>query len=494
MRPRWVSAATARVGLIGLACAVWSGSAGCFSWRESQGGGEETPAAGRRVEAADVAVYAGYTIEVAASGLTFPTGIAFDDAGTAHVTESGYSYGEMFTRPRLLALGPNGPREIAAGGEREGPWNGVAWGDGAFFIADGGTMGGGRILRVSPDGKMTALVSDLPSRGDHHTNGPVLHDGWVYFGQGTATNAGVVGPENASFGWLRRFPDFHDIPCRDVTLSGASFDSDNPLEPGKTARTGAYLPFGTAAEPGQVVPGKVPCTGAILRVPVRGGATEMVAWGFRNPFGLMVTPDGKLYATDNGYDVRGSRGVFGAPDLLWQVQPGGWYGWPDFVGERRVDDDFFQPPDAPAPQLVLASHPGTPGRPIAKLAVHSSSNGLDVSRSERFGFVGEVFIAQFGDQAPAVGKVWSPVGFKVVKVDLHSGDIVDFAVNRGKTNGPASKLGQGGLERPLAARFSRDGQALYVVDFGVLRMDDGGRAHPQPGTGVVWKISRREGR
>jgi glucose/arabinose dehydrogenase len=332
-------------------------------------------------------------------------------------------------------------------------------------------------------------VSDLPSRGDHHTNGPVVRDGWVYFSQGTATNSAVVGPDNASFGWQRRFPEFSDVPCQDVTLSGVNYESDDPQ--GRRVHTGPYLPYGVGAKPGQVVKGNIRCTGAILRVRLRGGDPELVAWGLRNPFGMVFLEDGRLYATDNGYDVRGSRGVFGAPDLLWRIEPGGWYGWPDFVGDRRIDDDFFQPPGGTTPSLVLASHPGKPPRPVAKLAVHSSSNGLDVSRSERFGFVGQAFIAQFGDQAPAVGKVWAPVGFKVVKVDLASGEMTDFAVNRGKTNGPASKLGQGGLERPVAARFAPDGSALYIVDFGVLRMDESGRSHPQPGTGVVWKVVRR---
>src|SRR4029434_7539882 len=102
------------------------------------------------------------------------------------------------------------------------------------------------------------------SRGDHHTNGPVVHDGWVYFGQGTATNAAVVGPDNASFGWLRRFPEFSDVPCKDVTLAGLNFESRD--SEGHTVSTGPYLPYGVAAQPGQVVKGNTRCTGAILRV------------------------------------------------------------------------------------------------------------------------------------------------------------------------------------------------------------------------------------
>ena len=50
------------------------------------------------------------------------------------------------------------------------------------------------------------LFPIYPAYGDHHTNGPVIKDGYIYFSTGTATNAGVVGPDNAEFGWLKRFP------------------------------------------------------------------------------------------------------------------------------------------------------------------------------------------------------------------------------------------------------------------------------------------------
>ena len=82
-----------------------------------------------------------------------------------------------------------------------------------------------------------------------------------------------------------------------------------------------------------------------------------------------------------------------------------------------------------------------------------------------------------------------PVGYKVVRVDVGSGVIEDFAANRGATNGPASRLGTGGLERPIAARFDPTGTALYVVDFGVLTMTSKGST-PHPGTGVLWRITR----
>lgn len=468
-------------------------TAACFSMRPSHGGGQGVKFTGpRRVQPSDVALPDGYRIEAVASGLTFPTGVAFDDSGTPYVVESGYSYGERWTTPRLVRVERGGRVAVVATGGRNGPWNGVAYGLGAFWVAEGGELEGGRILRISRDGKIDRVVEGLPSLGDHHTDGPAIgSDGWIYFGQGTATNSAVVGEDNAKFGWLPRHPDFHDIPCKDVTLAGRNYETSDPVHPGGgKVRTGAYSPFGTPTAAGTVVRGKVPCNGAILRVRPEGGAPELVAWGFRNPFGLAFAPDGTLYVAENGYDDRGSRPVHGAPDVIWAVKPGAWYGWPDFSAGRRLDEgDSFDPPGKPKPEPVLSPEPGQPPQPVAALGVHSSSNGIDFCRSEGFGHRGELFIAQFGDMAPNAGKTLNPVGYRVKRLNVETGISEDFATNRGSVSGPASRIGNGGLERPVAVRFDPAGTALYVVDFGVMTMGPQGPA-PQPETGVLWRITR----
>jgi glucose/arabinose dehydrogenase len=234
----------------------------------------------------------------------------------------------------------------------------------------------------------------------------------------------------------------------------------------------------------------MPFTGGIMRV-TPGGEPQLVAWGMRNPFGLRFAPDGTLFVTENSYDVRGSRPVWGCGDLLWRIdQTGLWYGWPDYHGNNPLTwSDHYQPPGKPAPKFLLAEHPNPPPKPVSKFAVHSAAAGLDFSRSKQFGFAGSAFVALFGDMAPNVGKVVEPVGFRVVRVNPADGVIHDFAVNRGKKNGPASLLKSGGLERPVCVRFDRTGEAMYVVDFGILRVDGSG-SHPQPQTGVLWRITR----
>jgi hypothetical protein len=78
-----------------------------------------------------------------------------------------------------------------------------------------------------------------------------------------------------------------------------------------------------------------------------------------------------------------------------------------------------------------------------------------------------------------------------VRVDLETGAIEQFARNEGEQLGPASRIGGRGLERPIAVRFEPGERALYVVDFGILRMTDQG-PDPEPGTGRLWRIVKED--
>ena len=354
----------------------------------------------------------------------------------------------------------------------------------AFYISEGGELEGGRILKIQRGGNVDTIVQHLPTMGDHHTNGLVIKDDYIYFGLGTYTNSGIVGSDNRQYGWLTRHKDDHDIPCADIVLAGENYSDDSTV-------TGAFVPYGTKTNAGDIIKGRVPCSGAVMRVPVSGGKPELVSWGFRNPFGFALAPSGDVFITDNGYDDRGARAVWGAADVLWKLQPGSWYGWPDFSGgQPMAGRKEFSSKGKPALRALLKQYPASPPKAIAVLGVHASANGMDFSAGASFGYTGEVFIAEFGDMAPATGKVLSPVGFKVVRVNIHTGVVEDFAVNKGKRNGPALKYKNAGLERPISVRFDPQGNNLYVVDFGVVKMTKNG-PEPQTGTGAIWKVSKK---
>jgi hypothetical protein len=245
----------------------------CYRMRQSNGGGQIGNIPSRTINPNDIALFPGYRIEAITTGLTFPTAIAFDNENNLYCIEAGYSYGEVWLEPKLLRIDASGKSAIIAKGTRNGPWTSVEWYNGAFYVSEGGAADGGRILRITKEGTITPLVSNLPSVGDHHTNTLVIKDGYIYFGQGVATNSGVVGKDNAEFGWLSRHKTFHDIPCRDITLIGENYESGNVLtsDPNDKISTGAYSAFGTTTTPGQVIKGAVPCTGSIMRIPINGG-------------------------------------------------------------------------------------------------------------------------------------------------------------------------------------------------------------------------------
>jgi glucose/arabinose dehydrogenase len=466
-----------------------------YTFLPSNGAGMAAFAPPRVIDPAAVAVPPGFCVEPAVTGLTYPVAVFTDEKDLLYIVESGYSYGEDFVIPRLLRLEPTGRVTEIAKGEPGALWTGASFHKGDVYVSEGFGKKGGRILRVSKDGKQTVLVDGIPSQGDHHTNKPVVGpDGYVYFGVGTATNSGVVGQDNADFGWLKRHPELCDIPPVNITLTGQNFATIDALHPetGRVVMTGAYVPYGTPTTPGQVIPGRLPCNGAILRVPAGGGKLELVAWGFRNPFGLTFAPDGTLYCTENQFDERGSRPIYGAGDLLWKVQPGIWYGFPDYWGGIPITHPRFaeKKKEQPVPGFLLACPPNVPPEPVARLGVRSSSDGIDVSRNPAFGYEGEIFVAVFGDIVhPNNGKVRHPVGCRVVRVNPCNGVIQDFVTNRGCEAGPGSKEGNGGIERPVDLRFNNDGSLLYVADFGVMTVNEKGPV-PYRGTGVVWRVRR----
>jgi glucose/arabinose dehydrogenase len=122
-----------------------------------------------------------------------------------------------------------------------------------------------------------------------------------------------------------------------------------------------------------------------------GTQLEVYAWGLRNPFGVMWSPDGKLYAADLGFDERGSRPIGNAPDAIWEVKQGAWYGWPDYAAGIPVTDPRFKPSRGEAPKFLMKTHPDIE-KPVLTLPPHSSPTKMDFSRGSGFGVAGHMYI------------------------------------------------------------------------------------------------------
>jgi glucose/arabinose dehydrogenase len=417
-------------------------------------------------------------VEALAADLTFPTSVTFDPSGTAYVAESGLPFGGAPAGGRIWALPPGGHRRLVADGLGP-PVTGLTYHDGGLYVSEGGP---GRINRIEPGGHRTVLVDGLPGPGNYQTNMAMVGpDGALYFSQGAMTNAGIVGLDAYELGWLRRLPHAHDEPGLELRLAGVNVETPDPLASGDGARvsTGAFAPFGTPTEPGQRVPARLPCTAAVMRRGLDGSGLELVAWGLRNAFGMAFLPDGRLLAIDQGADDRGSRPVGNAPDLLFEVRTGAWYGWPDFIDGRPVTDPRYAPERGPAPTPVLANHEELPPPEpaLAGFPPHTAATKLAVAPAGS-DWAGDIAVACFGDEQPMT----APAGLRAERgVARVSPD--------GWRVGPLVRVG----ERPIDVAFDPVAGQLHMLDFGRFEVGPSGAVEAEPGSGALWRLRQVAG-
>ncbi|MDQ4076402.1 MAG: PQQ-dependent sugar dehydrogenase [Chloroflexota bacterium] len=417
-----------------------------------------------------------YRFELIASEFSFPTSLTFDDEGVPYVAESGLSFGEAEPGGRIWRVGPGRERTLLAGGLRA-PVSGLTFHQGSFYISEGGYPA--RISRLDEKG-VHVLLDNLPGPGRYHTNmvafGP---DGKMYFSQGAMTNSGIVGLDAYESGWLRRQPEAHDLPGYDVVLTGVNAETRNPLsdDPNDQACTGAFVPFGTPTEPGQRIAAVLPCTAAVMRCNPDGSELELVAWGLRNAYGLGFTTDGRLLATERGPDEQGSRPIGHAPDLLFEVKEGAWYGWPDFIGGVPVTDMEYSPARGEPPSFLLANHETLPPPEPALLRFppHAGVAKFDVAPPDAPRWAGQLFVALFGDEEPMSVPFNPPVGRTVLRVDP-----IDWSLH------PLFALTP--LTRPIDVRFGPDPDTLYILDFGHFEMEAEQGVVADAGGGKLWRV------
>jgi glucose/arabinose dehydrogenase len=406
-------------------------------------------------------------LERVAGGLNFPTSLTFDGEGTAYVAESGLPFAGAPPGGRIWRLDGE-HRECLLEGLHP-PVNGLTYHDGFLYITEGGHPA--RILRLPVAGGEPETVLDgLPGPGNYQTNmvafGP---DGKLYFSQGAMSNTGIIGLDAYDLGWLGRLPHEYDLPGLEIELRDVSVETDDPFNPGARVRTGAFAQFGQVRPTGTRLGPNLPCTSAVMRCESDGSGLELVAWGLRNAFGLLFLPDGRLIAADQGSDDRGSRPVGKVPELLFEVIEGGWYGWPDFIGDVPISDPRFTPEEGEAPGFILANHHELPPPQPALIEVesHAAMCKLDCSPD------GRIVAALFGDEVPMTAPSGPKAGRSLAVNDPEGWTFETVAAP--------------GLQRPIDVRFAPDG-SIHVVDFGHFEPGRG-TMEATAGSGGVWKSS-----
>ncbi|MCK8824867.1 PQQ-dependent sugar dehydrogenase [Fuchsiella alkaliacetigena] len=431
----------------------------------------------------DLSLPDGFEAEVVAKGFTYPTTVILDEDGNRYVAESGYAYGPKTTEGRVIVIDKQGQLKERYGNFR-GPVNGLAIKNDHLYVSHRG-----KITEVNLDnGERQDLITGLPSEGDHHNNELLFaEDGALYFGQGTVTNAGVVGSDNFLYGWADRYPDVHDIPSRDFTLTGENYEALDlgTVDPADVEPTGAFAPFGQQREEGEKIEAEVPANGTILRYDLETEELSMYADGLRNPYGLAIGPENSLYASNLGYDDRGARAVSNSPDWIVEVEEGAWYGWPDYAGTVPLSDEQFAS-ERGINRKPLISNPPEVAEPALDLPPHYSPMKLEFA-PEEFPLEG-LLVAIFGDADPLTEDIEETIPSGVLLVDLEEEDYDWFAKN---TDNPRAGRFEEGFKRVIDVTFCAEGKELYILDFGVMEFTD---LSPNaiPESGVLWKISAEE--
>jgi len=433
----------------------------------------------RYLNPSDIDISEEYTIEVFAQDLDSPISMLFTESGDMVVAESGLTSGN----PRVLRL--INDRFVVIAENFNVPITGINYLNGVIYVSHRGF-----ISVINLDGSRLNIIAGLPSNGDYYNNRVVFGaDNKIYFGQGTATNSGVVGLDND---WVFVSPFTCDYPGDYITLNGQNFETYNMLVEqvlAEVVQTGAYSPFGVPNLPFEVRKGVIKASGSILRSNLDGTELELIAWGFRNPSYMKFDVMNRLFVTNNGYEVRGSRPIANALDEFYIVSPGIWYGWPDYNAGLPVTLSQFKPEGGVQPEFLIAKHAYIPPRPYVTFPTNSGIMGFDFNYNTAFGPYGDVYIAEFGARSSIATDNTTPyasAGHKISKIDMSTGTVSTFASN--KSGLSASVSLEGGFERPADVVFGPEG-AMYILDLGLSAGFNSNQFVPN--TGVIWRIVKK---
>ncbi|HYC60369.1 MAG TPA: hypothetical protein VEK79_12470 [Thermoanaerobaculia bacterium] len=431
----------------------------------------------KRIAVDEIQVPDGHQAVRIVNGLNFPSSFTWDAAGNLYILES-HTVPAPMLKPKIVRVRTNGAIDRV---RLEGPHApngdtaiGITFHDGWLYFSHEMKDGTFAIQRVRPEGgNVETIVGGMPVQADHDVNQLFFdRDGTLYFGVGSGTNSGVVASEDpVNQKWLAKFPDARDIACRDIRLTGVTFDDPK-------GKTGAYQALGRGDA--RELRGEAMCTSAIYRL--RPGTTtpELVAWGFRNPVALARGTDGALLVGHQGADVRSTRPIASDVDSVLRVRDGAWYGWPDYGSNLAAY------PNPPLFELA-GSNLTAPDRAdvVAVTEPHAAISGMAIAPD------GAILIAEMGDFKPLTAPDKTRAGYQVERIDPRSGTIAPLLRNRGSGDAaPASTLDlRNGFERPVDVRIGPDG-LIYVLDFGAF-VTSGGEPKAFPKTGKLFRVERK---
>ncbi len=458
----------------------------------------------------------GCTLVQVVSGLNCPTAMCWDSDGNMFIAESGidgaephifgyhkdHSYFNVYPWKRQISFFPTGFVLY-------GPIGGMASYDGHLYVSHRDRDGKGVITALGLDGTHNTIAANLPAQGDYGVTDVVIHNGRVFFGVGTATNSGVVGLDNFDL-WMKHHPEVHDQVYSPTDTSykgrGSRYNTENPyagLFAPDLVVTPPFQAFGQSNE-SRIRPSNKP-NGAVYSASVDGGDLKVEGFGFHNPRGLAFDEYNRLYLTNDGMELRGTRPIYDDPDALIRVSPGAWHGWPDYTTTGKpVSDEKYRPPvsmlvksgyDEVLPLLDQeASGLRLPNFDVLVYGVFPSLSG-----ASKMDFIpatgpfrnlrGDAIVALNGDRTPFASnglKLTSRQGFKIVIVD-DSKTPKDFVHNISGTPASMQAYGTVALERPCDVKVGPDG-AIYILDFGRME-NDSALPRYHNGTGALFKLA-----
>lgn len=466
----------------------------------------------------------GFEIEKVAQGLTYPTSVAWDDQGRMYVAEAGGAFlAEEGASARILRVEENGrtTEVVNLDGRIYPAISGMTWHDGAFYITHREQDLSGAVSRVTLDGELTQLLGGMiDSKSDHQANDIRMgKDGKVYVCVGIGGNSGFMDENMIPF--VLKAPDGRPTSGRDIVLTGVNIElPDFRKGHSGTVLTGAFVPFGTATTPGQVIKGTNKCGGSVLVFdPKNAEATvRPYAWGFRNTVGIAWNKQGKMFATVNGYDNAAGRPINDFHDGSYRVKEDEWYGWPDFAAnfEPVTAAEFKPSSSALAPTYIgtkrvakelrfLIDHEASglkqPDKSLI-LGLHevnASPSKPDVGPESWDELADHLFVPEYGDFQWITNPTRDKFAGNRIAVISTDGsgeqDVKSFIQN--EKPGPGSQQGQlgEGIERPYDVKFGPDG-AMYIVDFGSNRVNLSriAKGHTpmefDKGSGMIWKVTK----